>query len=236
LRRIESAESDGTAMKRDAANLTTIAAVADKPRSTTNVAEPYKPTEQERSLLESHAARIKRTPLAPRLKAWQQEKVAQVMVDHPSGGHGQVLLMEALGTTDTDFLVGIISQLGNAGAIGQEVDEQALNFLLSVVKGIQPKDQLETMLAAQMAAIHTLTMTYARRLANSKNLREQESSERTLNKLARTFAAQVEALKRYRTGGEQKVTVEHVTVNEGGQAIVGNVSSSTGRAGGSENR
>jgi hypothetical protein len=41
--------------------------------------------------------------------------------------------------------------------------------------------------------------------------------------LARTFAAQVEALKRYRTGGEQKVTVEHVTVNAGGQAIVGSV-------------
>jgi len=49
------------------------------------------------------------------------------------------------------------------------------------------------------------------------------SAERAFNKLARTFAAQVEALKRYRTGGEQKVTVEHVTVNEGGQAIVGNV-------------
>jgi hypothetical protein len=29
--------------------------------------------------------------------------------------------------------------------------------------------------------------------------------------------------KRYRMGGEQKVTVQHVTVNEGGQAIVGNV-------------
>lgn len=33
----------------------------------------------------------------------------------------------------------------------------------------------------------------------------------------------LEALKRYRTGGQQKVTVEHVTVNEGGQAIVGAV-------------
>lgn len=35
--------------------------------------------------------------------------------------------------------------------------------------------------------------------------------------------SQLEALKRYRTGGEQKVTVQHVTVSEGGQAIVGNV-------------
>jgi hypothetical protein len=49
------------------------------------------------------------------------------------------------------------------------------------------------------------------------------SVERAFNKLARTFATQVEALKRYRNGGEQTVRVEQVTVNEGGQAIVGNV-------------
>jgi hypothetical protein len=34
---------------------------------------------------------------------------------------------------------------------------------------------------------------------------------------------QMEAWKRHRTGGEQSVTVKHVTVNPGGQAIVGNV-------------
>lgn len=33
---------------------------------------------------------------------------------------------------------------------------------------------------------------------------------------------QLDALKRYRNGG-QNMTVEHVTVNEGGQAIVGTV-------------
>ena len=49
-----------------------------------------------------------------------------------------------------------------------------------------------------------------------------------LNKLARTFAAQVEALKRYRSAGEQTIKVQHVTVNDGGQAIVGNVSQGAG--------
>ena len=44
-----------------------------------------------------------------------------------------------------------------------------------------------------------------------------------MNRLARTFAAQVEALKRYRSKGEQRVVVERVTVNEGGQAVVGNI-------------
>jgi hypothetical protein len=44
-----------------------------------------------------------------------------------------------------------------------------------------------------------------------------------LNKLARTFPAQVEALKKYRASGDQTIKVQHVTVNEGGQAIVGTV-------------
>ena len=43
----------------------------------------------------------------------------------------------------------------------------------------------------------------------------------------------MEALKRYRSKGEQRVYVERVTVNEGGQAIVGPVSHG-GRGGGFE--
>ena len=97
------------------------------------------------------------------------------------------------------------------------MDERGLNFMLSVVKGIEPKDQVEAMLAAQMAAVHMSTMTFARRLAHVDNIPQQDSAERAFNKLARTFAAQVEALKRYRSGGEQTVRVEHVTVNEGGR-------------------
>ena len=79
------------------------------------------------------------------------------------------------------------------------------------------------MLAAQMAAVHNATMTFARRVNHVDNIPQQDSAERAFNKLARTFAFQVEALKRYRSVGNQTVRVEHVTVNEGGQAIVGNV-------------
>jgi len=134
------------------------------------------------------------------------------------------LLMRALGTMDEDFLNGILGQLANAGTQGPKVDARALNFMLSVVKSVKPRDELETLLAAQMAAVHMATMTFARRLAHVENIAQQDSAERAFNKLARTFAMQLDALKRYRTGGEQKVTVKHVTVNEGGQAIVGPVS------------
>jgi len=43
------------------------------------------------------------------------------------------------------------------------------------------------------------------------------------NKLSRTYSTLVEALNRHRGKGQQKMTVEHVHVYEGGQAIVGNV-------------
>jgi hypothetical protein len=95
--------------------------------------------------------------------------------------------------------------------------------MLAIVKGIEPRDQVEAMLAAQMAAVHNATMTFARRLARVENIPQQDSASNAFNKLARTFAAQMEALKRYRSGGEQKMTVQHVHVAEGGQAIVGNV-------------
>ena len=74
--------------------------------------------------------------------------------------------------------------------------------------------------AAQMAAVHMATMTFARRLAHVENIPQQDSAEHALNKLGRTFTMQVEALKRYRSGGEQKVVVQHIYVAEGGQAAV----------------
>jgi hypothetical protein len=82
---------------------------------------------------------------------------------------------------------------------------------------------IEAMLAAQMAAVHNATMSSARRLDQADNIMQADSAERALNKLARTFTTQIEGLKRYRTGGQQRMTVKHVHVHEGGQAIVGNV-------------
>ena len=79
------------------------------------------------------------------------------------------------------------------------------------------------MLAAQMATVYVATMAQGQRLAQAGTAPEQDSAERALNKLARTFTIQMDALQRYRSGGEQTVTVQHVSVNEGGQAIVGNV-------------
>ena len=52
---------------------------------------------------------------------------------------------------------------------------------------------------------------------------QQESAGRALGRLARTFPAQIEALNRYRNNGAPAVTVQNVSVGDGGNAIVGNV-------------
>jgi hypothetical protein len=136
-------------------------------------------------------------------------------------------VLTGLGVLRPTIAAVLASQLTNA--VWKDLSPtQGLNFMLAVVKSVEPRNELESLLATQMAAIHAAAMLMACRLASSTNLKQQDSAERSLNKLARTFAAQLETLKRYRTGGEQKVTFEHVHVHHGGQAIVGNVSTGGG--------
>src|SRR5207245_5364763 len=89
-------------------------------------------------------------------------------------------------------------------------------------------------LADQMGAVHVASMVISARLIHSEDIPQQDSAERAFNKLTRTFAMQMEALKRYRTGAEQKVTLQHVSVAEGGQAIVGNVTQAPRKKNGQE--
>jgi hypothetical protein len=182
---------------------------------------PYEPTPNEAKAIAAYTTALKAH--GPRLKVMLEGDTAKIKPDHPDEAIGVLAIMRAIGTADLDFFDGLMLQLVNASK-GGGPPEKAVNFMLAVIKGIEPRDQTEAMLASQMAAVHMASMTFARRLASVDNIPQQDSAERAFNKLTRTFAAQVEALKRYRSGGEQKMTVQHVHVAEGGQAIVGNVS------------
>jgi hypothetical protein len=156
------------------------------------------------------------------MKVSEQDGVTKLAPDHPEPSVAHLRLLEALGSRDFDFLDGFLKQLCNVGSHGRSVDEDGLNFMLSVVKGIEPRDQVEAMLAAQMAATHNAIMTFARRLNHVENIPQQDSAERAFNKLARTFASQMEALKRYRSEGQQKILVQHTTTVNADQAVITN--------------
>jgi hypothetical protein len=143
---------------------------------------------------------------------------------------GLPYLMEAVGTRDAHFFSGFLTDIINANTSSKDKDPYKTNTALAFIRSIKPRDETEACLAAQMAATHSAVMTFARRLNHVDNIQQQDSAINAYNKLARTYAAQMESLKRYRSTGEQKVTVTHVSVSDGGQAIVGNVTTGGGGA------
>ncbi len=203
--------------------------MSKKPRGTEAKADAlaagYKPTAPEQAVMVDYLQRRNEKVVLPNVAVEVDEDGSvKLAIDHPSQATGTLLLMDALGIQDTSVFNGFLQQLVNASALGREPTAAEVNFALKTVIAIGPRDAVEAMLAAQMVAVHQATMTFARRLNHVEMIAQQDSAAKAFTKLSRTYTAQIEALRRYRTGGEQKVTVEHVTVHEGGQAIVGNVS------------
>ena len=64
---------------------------------------------------------------------------------------------------------------------------------------------------------------YRRAMLDEQTFEGRHENLSQANKLSRTYAALLDALNRYRGKGQQKVTVEHVHVHAGGQAVVGTV-------------
>lgn len=113
------------------------------------------------------------------------------------------------------FMSGLVS-LGKAG-------ETYRPFIAAIAAELEPTDAAEAMLVTQMAATHAAMTTMAGRVADAANHMVRESYERSMTRLSRTYLAQLEALKRYRSKAQQIVRVERVVVEEGGRAIVGSV-------------
>jgi hypothetical protein len=95
---------------------------------------------------------------------------------------------------------------------------------IELYEDMKPADGLEGMLAIQMVGTHHAALECLRRAA----VPEQTFASRDMNlkhatKLMALYAQQVAALDKHRGKGQQKVTVEHVHVAAGGQAIVGNI-------------
>ena len=172
------------------------------------------------SLRHSETTAIDRAALiaSPKVKLRRR----RILIDHPDPQAGERLLAEALGAVDRDALHGLLSQLAKASAVARRPDQGNLAYMISMLKSIAPKDSLEAMLAAQMVCIHVATMRCACRLACTDDVPQQESLTRALTRLARTYAAQMEALNRHRSNGACAITVQNLSVQDGGKAVVGN--------------
>jgi hypothetical protein len=170
--------------------------------------------------------RIRRRQLVP-AELGDCAKPLAISPDHPNETDDLGRLMKALGTADPDFVKGLSGQLLQASGGRGRFDGKRLFFDFAVIKGAKPEDQLVAMLLAQMAAVHDVLMNVAGQVNRADNVPNQDNAIRAVTQLARTYIDQLKGLKRYRSGGEQRGTVQNVSVSRGANAIVGNVIQAT---------
>ena len=134
-----------------------------------------------------------------------------------------------MGTHDTDLVNTILSQVSNSCTQGNGLNENNVtraNGTLAAILEIDPQDSTELMLATQMATVHNKVMSMSCHLSKGdQSIEVAKFYTNSVAKLMRTFTTQIEALTKYRNKGKQKITVKHqnVNVNDGGQAVIGDV-------------
>jgi len=133
----------------------------------------------------------------------------------------------AFGLKDGKVAFQILTQAANLQcSSGSEKNLDNFSTALGTLSEIAPRGALEMLLAVQMMGVYQAALKF---LANA-TAEGQTAEGRDLNvlratPLMRLFLEQVEAMQKLKgKAGQQKVTVEHVHVHQGGQAIVGAVS------------
>ena len=146
------------------------------------------------------------------------------------------------GSPAPSFTCVLLNQLDRALYRGADPDPEVVTLqdhaALRALQGIAPRDPVEGMLGVQMIAAHEAALECFRRAHLPEQTFEgRQAALGQANKLVRSYAALVETLDRHRGKGQpQVVRVERVTVEAGGQAIVGAVSQGGGDGRGTDER
>lgn len=94
---------------------------------------------------------------------------------------------------------------------------------LDAAATVQAQNSVEKMLAHQIALAHKLSFDFADRALAQSSPVEQARLASVSVRLMDSFQRAVATFQRLRTGGNQTVTVQHVNIESGGQALIGNV-------------
>ena len=172
------------------------------------------------------------TPGTGKVPAPVRVKLKRVSCNHaiPYPPDGQARewwqrLKDAFGTASSAFVEASLYQLIAAARLpGSGICEIAVNASLAFIEGAKPQGEVECALVMQMACTHSAAMSVLGTFAGAHGYgRDVPLKASAAARLMRAYATQVEALRRLRNGGSQVVRVEHVHVNQGGQALIGNV-------------
>lgn len=119
----------------------------------------------------------------------------------------------------------------SADKFDHEMAKKQGNQYLALISELKPQDPFEGLLINQMVLVFRQALDFfamSNLPGNRGNTDVQDSILNRYIKLMRLFNQQLEALDKHRNKGKQTMTVEHVHVHKGGQAIVGNINQGWG--------
>jgi hypothetical protein len=127
-------------------------------------------------------------------------------------------------TVETRKLYELAELLWLPEGLSEEEEYARILRAVELFEELKPQDAAESMLAAQMVGTHTAALECLRRVAlQGQTFEGRDVNLKHAHKLMTLYTQQLAALNKHRGKGQQKVTVEYVNVEPGGQAIVGNV-------------
>lgn len=94
---------------------------------------------------------------------------------------------------------------------------------LDAANSMEAGNSLEKMLAHQLALAHASSFKLADQAMNQRDTVEQVRLMNAAARMMGTFQQGMLTLQRLRSGGNQTMTVQHVHIGEGAQAVIGNV-------------
>jgi hypothetical protein len=141
----------------------------------------------------------------------------------------------ALGMKDEKAALQILTQALNVPSCGASQDDSdRLLAAFGTLMEIAPQGALESLLAAQMMGVHNAALMFLRNsTADGQDIEARDANVLRAVRLMRLFNEQLEMMQKLKgKAGQQKVTVEHVHIHKGGQAIVGAVGTERTNQGG----
>lgn len=129
------------------------------------------------------------------------------------------ILQELTATHDEEISNEIVSR-GASAMPQQNRLEYNYNTIFQSLSDCSPKDSTEAKLSLQSTVLYAQGMRYIEKAENSNRIDHSEFYMKNAIKLLRLHNETIDALGRYRRGGKQEVIVQHVSVSNGGQAVV----------------
>ena len=179
--------------------------VADKPRRRRRNRQRPDPSPDLRKWEKAAEARALARPRPPGIVLMPAGRGEEhLCAPHSDDDLWYLQLADAFGTRSLAVVHTFLDQLSalcvdkkwDGQACQWRIDENELSAILALVGTIKPRNEMEAALAAQMAAIHILTMKVTARAIRDDYDNRMAA---TAGKLARTFAMQMDTLRACRT-------------------------------------